>query len=121
MKPMPTNELRKIPLKEKEAKKKESKKSNQFENTTMKPTSILNRQLQKPWLLISCYDVSFDNYISIQNRVERLCKQISDSKTVVTAKLQETVSHLQQQLAGISQQLKTLDEMIHDYIKSHQQ
>jgi hypothetical protein len=87
----------------------------------MKPTSILNRQLQKPWLLISCYDVSFDNYISIQNRIQKLCNQISESKSVVTEKLQETISHLQQQLLGISQQLKRLDEMIHDYIKTHQQ
>ncbi len=87
----------------------------------MKSTAILNRQLQKPWLLISCFDVSFDNYISIQSRIKRLCLQTEENKSTVTAKLQETIEHLQRQLEGISQCLRTLDEMIHDYIKTHQQ
>ena len=97
---------RKTPLKEKEMKNQKRPKNNPLEINTMKPTSILNRKLQKPWLLISCYDVSFDNYMSIP---------------AVTEKLNETVTHLQAQLQGISQRLKTLDEMIHDYIKTHQQ
>jgi len=87
----------------------------------MKATSIINRQLQKPWMLISCYEVSFDNYISIQNRVERLLGQISINPAALTEKLQQTISHLQNQLHGISVHLRILDEMIHDYIKSHQQ
>lgn len=96
-------------------------RNNQPENTNMKSTAIINRQLQKPWMLISCYEVSFDNYISIQNRVERLYKQIGFNKSALTAKLQETLTHLQSQLLGISNHLRILDEMIHDYIKSHQQ
>ena len=84
-------------------------------------TTLINRQLEKPWLLISCYDVSFDNYISIRSRVQRLYRQINENKSALTVKLQETLTHLQQQLQGISQHLRTLDEMIHDYIKTHQQ
>ncbi len=87
----------------------------------MNPTQIINSKLQKPWLLISCYDVSFDNYINIQNRIRRLCKQISDNKSVVSTKLQDTIANLQDQLDGISQHLRTLDEMIHLYIKTHQE
>src|SRR5712671_1510699 len=99
----PMSAHRKTLLKEKEMKNQKHLKNNPLEINTMKPTSILNRQLQKPWLLISCYDVSFDNYMSIQNRLERLFKQISDSKSAITEKLNETVIHLQAQLQGISE------------------
>lgn len=86
----------------------------------MQPIKIINSTLQKPWLLIACYDVSFDNYLSIHGKLEKLCERLRTAKAETVLQAEVTLSQLRGQLENISQNLRHIDEMIHDYIRTHQ-
>lgn len=85
------------------------------------PTQILNSELKKPWLLIASYDVSFDNYLNIQTRKERLQDLLPHiTNELAKVETESKISMLEGNQKSISQNLRQLDEQIHDYIKDHQ-
>lgn len=88
--------------------------------TKYRPVEIINRTLQKPWMIITSYDISFDNWLSIQKRIEKL--EALEKQTISGREgIQQKIMHLKTQCEGISDHLRNMDEMIHDYIKGHQE
>lgn len=87
----------------------------------MKPTQIINTGLQKRWLLIAAYEVSFDYYLLIKRKYDGLLTPFNNHQSGITHKMQNTLQGLLNQLQGISEKLRELDEAIHNYIKTHQQ
>lgn len=87
----------------------------------MSQTIIVNPDLKAPWLLISAYEVAFDNYLNVGKRYQSYSNQFNNHKGGITWQMQQTLVNLNNQLKGISEQLRSLDEKIHHYIKTHQQ
>lgn len=82
----------------------------------MKPTPIIDRTLQKPWLLIAVYENLFDRYIDLGRQYEtakRHHKLYKDQQTMLRVNLvADTISET-------SRALRDTDQLIHNYIVNH--
>lgn len=87
----------------------------------MTTTELMNSKLKKPWLLIAAYDVSFDNYLSVEKKYRSYHTQFTNSPGGITFQMNDTLTNLVNQLKNISEHLRELDEQIHKYIRTHQE
>lgn len=88
----------------------------------MKATPIINRQLTKPFLLMSCYEVAFDNYLSLVHDLETSERKFNNNGRA-KIEWQESVraKEIQDKIKKCSEYLRELDAKIHTYIVNHNQ
>lgn len=86
----------------------------------MKPTRLTNLELQKPFMLMACYDVAFDTYISLIKKMETSKRKFfNNGRSKI--KWQESIRHneIKDKIKNCSEYLRELDTKIHQYILSH--
>lgn len=88
----------------------------------MSQVEIINRALQKPWMLISCYEVSFNNYLYLESRKQRLQNLLPHAENErAKSEVEEKIFVLEGCQKNTAENLRRLDEQIHNYIKTHQE
>lgn len=85
----------------------------------MNPTKIINPGLEKPFMLMACYDVAFDTYISLIHKLETSKRKfLNNGRSKIS--WQESIRHkeIQDKIKTCSEYLRELDGKIHNYIVS---
>lgn len=87
-----------------------------------RPLKLINRQLQKPWLLISSYEKAFDNFLSMTNRLQRIYAKYGGDPDKYKWHNRHNGIHareLSRQIEASQENLRNIDQMIHNYIKNN--
>lgn len=84
-------------------------------------TRIINPKLQKPWLLISCYEKVFDEYLEMSARLKAIHKRYGYRPQRTSWQWGVKADELKAKIKNASESMRDIDQMIHNFIVNNNQ